>query len=197
MNRIVFAALSLFALLVSNQLFAQSEIVAGYGIFSAQEVKHICSTSYSSNVVTLKGSIDSYVEGRGPWVLGYKYRFNETISAGVVGAYSSTRVSYYLTNIPIDSEGERQVVRTSYYAAMARLSFTWFKVRNMLAYSEFSGGSSYSTAKNRSESIVEKKLSLAYQVNAIGFRLGGKLGAYLELGYGDAGIANVGMSLVF
>jgi hypothetical protein len=43
----------------------------------------------------------------------------------------------------------------------------------------------------------EYNTNLSFQVNALGFRVGKKLAAYAELGFGYRGMINVGASLQF
>lgn len=188
--------LLLLLLYVAVGGYAQGEFVAGYGLFSSGEVDNTFYTPSSSSIITLSENTNSHSDALGPWMVGYKYGVGTKIAVGVIGVVSSMRTNYFGGK---ESNGvlmdDRQRVLSTQYSTLVRMYYSWVKVRNLNIYSGLAAGICYENAKNSTENRYMDKFTPAYQANLLGIRVGGTLGAYLELGYGYAGVANVGLSL--
>lgn len=182
-------------LLFANKIEAQSELIAGYGMFSSGEIDNTFNSSNVKPILDFSNDYKAYASGLGPWHIGFKYNFNKNLAVGVIGVVSTIRTSYFgskLQNgLQVDS---KQTVFSSQYSTMVRAYYSWIHIKNLNIYSSLACGVSYQNYKNTSENRYMNKFSVAYQANALGFRAGNRLGAFLELGYGYAGIANIGLS---
>lgn len=175
---------------------AQGEFVAGYGLFSSVEVDNTFYSPSVSKIVTLDEQYNSHSDALGPWVIGYKHAFGRNFAVGLLGVVASMRTNYFGEKDENGSVVEaKQRVLSTQYSTLVRMYYSWINVRNLNVYSSLAAGLSYESAKNSTESKYLDKFSPAYQANLLGIRVGSKLGAYLELGYGYAGVASVGLSL--
>jgi len=188
---------SLIVFLALAQLgAAQGEFVAGYGIYSSSEMGKDPFKPSTNSITTLSGDYNTHTSGMGPWVIGYKYNLGKHLSFGFMGVVSTFTTNYFgdklVEDIKVDS---KQSVYTNQLSTLIKVAYSWFRIKNLTLYSSCSGGLCYGNFKNSSENIRTERLTPAYQVNLLGVRAGGRLGTYLELGYGYVGIANVGVSL--
>lgn len=181
---------------ISIVTLAQGEIVAGYGIFAANEASGDYSRPSFLQTTTLASSSSYEVEGKGPWMLGFKYEVTPNITFGILGVYSVTNAIYNETVVRngIESSTSQKVV-SNQYSSLVHVSYSWWDYDLLTFYSSVAAGVSYGVFKNSSESIRVNKYAPAYQINALGVRAGAQFGVFLELGYGYAGVANVGLSL--
>lgn len=190
--------LAILFILIANAAtsFAQGEFIAGYGIFSSGEIGSDSFKPSVTSITTLDGDYNTFTNGIGPWVVGYKYEMSEKFSLGVLGVVSTFKTNYFGNTLheglAVDS---KQSVSTNQLSTLARVYYSWIRFDNLTIYSSMAAGISYGNFRNSSENIHTQKFAPAYQANVLGIRAGGRLGAYLELGYGYAGVANVGVSL--
>lgn len=189
-------AILIGSLLISTYSFSQGEFVAGYGVFSSSELGGDSFRPPMENVTTLKGDYNTHTTGLGPWVVGFSYHLSNDFSLGIVGVVNTFTTSYFgstsIDGVDLDA---RQRVSASQLSSLARLHYSWFHVRNLSLYSSVSVGMSYGRFSNSSEKIHKERFTPAYQANFLGVRVGGRFGAFFELGYGYAGVASVGISL--
>ena len=85
----------------------------------------------------------------------------------------------------------------SYYPFMVRGDYTWYRKGRTALYSGAALGLSVVTEDDDEGTRDETEYYLAYQVNAIGIRLGNRVAGFVELGLGYGGILSAGITAAF
>ena len=90
---------------------------------------------------------------------------------------------------------------------VSRIRFNWLNTKFVQIYTGAEAGIKlrnttfidflFTTEVIHDRRWQQKTSAFAYQINAIGIRVGGKIGGILDLGWGDRGIVNFGISYRF
>lgn len=191
-----FNLIALFLITISLPTMAQSsddlpdtELYAGYGILTAQDIL----TGFSS---TLAGSLlPGYVDridakGFGTAFAGFDYFVGRRLSLGLQLNYAQYDESYTLSN------NSTSTLKTSYLTPMVRTKLAWVRNPGFSFYSSLAVGATFLQAKNQSTGgQTDKTAGLAFQVSPIGIRAGNAVALFAELGFGFQGLISAGLSI--
>jgi opacity protein-like surface antigen len=201
----------LLLLLCWGSLFSQSatkEIQLSWGLITIQDLAElgkslgaIIGNAIGSGIVDLilgPGSADRLdhmsTQGYGTFILGYNYSPGR-LKFGLLASYTHYRVNY------IFQSGKTARDLDHFITGMARLDYKWINGSAVKLYSGVGAGICYYHSKGTSaftsDVRTNNEIFFAFQVNALGIRLGKKLGFFIELGLGYNGIINGGLSLEF
>lgn len=188
MNRrsAVISLLVLFGTLRVQAQTPRSEVQVGYGLGSATLLIEGIADVLASALVP--GSIRSVNRtGTGPFIVGYNRYVSERFSVGVQGSYINSNATYTTTSGEFKGSNR-------YLTALLRGDYRWLN-RGVQMYSGLGLGGSYLTSDVGGKS--DNSLGFAFQVNALGVRVGKRVGAFAEVGFGFNGIVTVGVSAKF
>jgi len=200
MTRTLFFVLIITA---NNYLFSQSfnrsylhhDILLSYGIPSPDLFKSINSSMLDEQFPDKRYIRDNY-SGLGNINLTYRYvSENEMLFYGISGSYNKTKGEIYnigqfegdLTRIfiTIAIEGQyryQNMNKVQLYSGIG-IGYT-FGSETLVPPSE--GGKADSSGNIN---------NIAWQINAIGIRIGNSIAGFAEFGYGYKGIVNIGLSI--
>ena len=187
---------TLLLIMLSVQTIAQStdnlhgtELYAGYGILTAQDIL----TGFSS---TLAASLlPGYVEridatGFGTAFVGFDYFAGRRFSLGLQLNYAQYDENYKL------SSGSTTTLKTSYLTPMVRTKLAWVHNPGFSFYSSLAAGATFIQSKDESSAgQTEKTTGLAFHISPIGIRLGNAVAFFAELGFGFQGLVSAGLSI--
>ncbi|KQC01458.1 hypothetical protein [Pedobacter sp. Hv1] len=182
------------ALLLNCAIFARAqkvEVYGSYGLGSAQEI--IDGLSDMGASLFTGGTVSSQTNHLyGPIAVGVNYYFTPRLSAGILYSNTSSR------SIVSGGSSSANTYKNTYNVIMARTDYRYIDKAVQL-YSGISLGSSFATTKpeNGTSTKTASTTDFAYQVNALGIRVGRKIGVFTELGFGYNGIINAGVSMKF
>ncbi|MES2653090.1 MAG: hypothetical protein V4663_15220 [Bacteroidota bacterium] len=189
MKKLLFIALLLnYATFVRAQ---KIEIYGSYGLASAQEIIDGLSdmgTSLFSGGIASSNTNHRY----GPIAVGLNYYFTPRLSAGILYSNTSSR------SVVSGGNSSEHFYKNTYNVIMARTDYRYINKLVQL-YSGISLGSSFAATKpeNGTNTKTASTTDFAYQINALGVRVGRKIGVFTELGFGYNGIINAGISAKF
>lgn len=187
---------ALFFMLVAAEVHGQGEFIAGYGLYSSQEISNTFYKEDARHFVSFNDKFNAYTDGVGPLVVGYNYTVSSRVSIGLTSAVSFIKTNYFgVSDNASGVASTKQRVYSDHYTSLARVYYSWVRFQDFTIYSSIAGGLCYQRYRNQTEDTRVNRFKPAYQANLLGFRAGRRLGAFLELGYGFAGVANVGLSL--
>lgn len=132
----------------------------------------------------------------GMFELGYRYRLSDRIKIGADVSYIQMDRSY---NRTFDEVATRYKGRDQYLMILPTAEFAYIKTPLLTFYGTAAAGILLGRATDRSSDkpVIYHSTFFAYQVNPVGLRVGKKIGAFAEFGYGYKGIATAGVSLRF
>ncbi|MFT5943425.1 MAG: hypothetical protein ACI9Q4_002698 [Sediminicola sp.] len=160
-----------FVNFAQGQTKGTSQIGIGYGAFSLYE--------YVSMVF-------EDVESKGIASVNYKYAVNDGFMVGAAISYEELTGNTNDVLVFFGAEDKEREFTNITFALE-----TDYRYVSKPSFQMYSGvGLAYFTSD-------EYNTNLSFQVNALGFRVGKKLAAYAELGFGYRGMINVGASLQF
>ena len=127
--------------------------------------------------------------------VSYKYYLTKRFSLGGDFTYQS------MTADAVTGGNPAGTIDKAYYSLAARADFNYiakpvFKLYSGIGLGYCQYNQKYSPIDGGSQDTSDAGL-LAVQLNAIGLKFGGKLGGFLELGYGYRGVVNVGLFAAF
>ncbi|MBP6323703.1 MAG: hypothetical protein KA322_01595 [Chitinophagales bacterium] len=131
-----------------------------------------------------------------PIGISYKYYFSKKVCIKSSVSYARTRKLYSFTN-PTSN-----YLRTdNIYSIMVGAEWHYFNKRLVSLYSGLEiGGFIWNTSVLNSENEKDRSTQgyLAFQINALGIRIGNqKIGGFVEIGLGNNGLVNTGLSVKF
>lgn len=188
MNRLsaVVLILVLFTPLCAQAQTPRNELQVGYGVGSATLLIEGIADLLASGLVP--GSIRRVDRtGTGPFIVGYNRYVSERFSVGLQGSFITSDATY--TTTTGEFKGSNR-----YLTALLRGDYRWLN-RGVQLYSGLGVGGSYLTSDVGEQS--DNTLGFAFQVNALGVRVGKRVGAFAEAGFGFNGILTVGVSAKF
>lgn len=170
-------------------------IQIGYGAFIPDQFNNF-ETSMLDELYPQQREVRDRFSSIGTFFLTYRHVFkNENMLWGVTAGYSSSSSEIY--NI-----GQYEGVLDRQFISFAiEWDYRYVNRNGIQLYSGFGLGYTYGTEKLTppEESVNPVSTgdisSVAYQLNAVGIRLGKKYAFFLELGYGYKGIFNTGFSV--
>ncbi|UFH52808.1 hypothetical protein [Spirosoma sp. KNUC1025] len=185
----LFLALSLNVMAQSTDDLHRTEVYAGYGLLTAQDLL----TGFSS---TLAASLlPGYVEridakGFGAAYAGFDYFVGRRVSLGIQLNYAQYDESYKLTN------NTSSTLKTSYLTPMVRSKLAWVRNPGFSVYSSVAVGATFIQSKNEtSGSQTDKTTGLAFHISPLGIRVGNAVALFAEVGFGFQGLVTAGLSI--
>lgn len=149
----------------------------------------------------VEGGGSTTVNSSGIYHLGYRYTGAGRHSFGILLAAERQNVRQTGAMAP-ELWGRYKAVQDRYLTVLADYRFAWGRRPAAKWYSGVSPGVSWQQRRESHNdfSYVKdefSKVRFAYQVTAVGFEFGKKLGGYLELGYGYKGFLSGGLKYGF
>lgn len=171
----------------------------GYGMASVQEINaHVSNFDwFSSRDWQLK-------EAYGPIQLGFGYKTSLKEEVSLVVNYSAFRTEARRnpqtdpSAPPRDTEELLGTEKLRFYSILPTYTYKWRREKNLYLYSSLSAGVVYRTAekwKKYEETEKSERFRYALHFTGLGIRMGNRVGGFLELGFGNFGILNGGLSV--
>jgi hypothetical protein len=200
MKRLLFF---LGTILFTYSLFSQDyyrsydhhDIVIGYGQFIPDQFKSV-NSSMLNDLYPDQRYVRDHYSCMGTIFITYRHIFkNELFLWGITAGMSNSKSEIYNVG---QYEGE---LKRQFYTFAIEWDYRYVNQGLIQVYSGLGLGFTYATEKltpppetstNSSNGNIS---SIAYQLNAVGVRLGKKYSGFIELGYGYKGIINVGFSV--
>lgn len=192
---IILVALSSSSIAQSyDRSYLRNEIKFGYGLVSTDLMQKFTSPNLDSLYPDKRYVRDNF-KGSGIISISYnRISGNELFLIGASISYNNSKSRiYHLGN----DVGELQ---RNYLTAAVELNYRYQNLNKVQIYSGLGIGYKFGTEKlvPSSETGLDSSKSsinsVAWHINAIGIRVGSRLGAFFELGYGYKGIINAGAS---
>ncbi len=142
----------------------------------------------------------------------YFYHVNKTIGIGAVGAFTGMSRDMYITytNLNNNETVKEKTGRAAkqFYTIMPTVKIDWLRKKNVGLYSKIGAGMTliHETQKDDEKSGMKgektdyskNSVMFNFQVSAIGVEVGSpKFRGFAELGYGEQGIALIGLRYKF
>ncbi len=142
--------------------------------------------------IGLAGIVRSESTRDGPaFILSYGRLVREDVKLSFSFGFQKFNVDLYALDY------KWATVNFSYYTFMVRGDYTWYRKSWTSLYSGAAAGLSVVTEESEGESQDDTEYYLAFQVNAIGVRLGNRVAGFVELGLGYSGILSAGITATF
>ncbi len=178
-----------------NRSYLHHDILISYGLPSTDVFQNINSTMLDEQFPDKRYIRDNY-GGSGIACLTYRYvSENEMMFLGISGTYNQTKGDIY-------NVGQFEGELTRKFITIAIEGH--YRYQNMNKVQLYSGigigytfGNETLTAPPDSGSTnsTGSLNSIAWQINAIGIRVGNSIAGFVEFGYGYKGIVNMGISI--
>lgn len=190
-------------ILIAQTIFSQDyyrsydhhDIKIGYGQFIPDQFKSVNTSMLNDMFPDLRYTRDHY-SSMGTLFISYRHIFkNELFLWGITAGMSNSKSEIYNVG---QYEGE---LKRQFYTFAFEWNYRYVNQGPIQVYSGIGIGYSYATetltpppemSNNPNTSNIS---SIAYQINAVGVRLGKKYAGFIELGYGYKGIINIGFSV--
>jgi hypothetical protein len=124
-------------------------------------------------------------------ILSYGRSVKEDLRVGLSFGYQKFNVEYFLADSP------RFTTEVSYFHFMARGDYTYFTREWVRLYSGAGIGMAVVTEEEQEEKSTDTEYWFAFQVNALGARIGKRVAGFVELGFGYNGILSAGITAAF
>jgi hypothetical protein len=191
---IIFISLSIF-----SQDFYRSydhhDILIGYGQFIPDQFKSV-NTTMLNDLYPDQRYVRDHYSSAGALFITYRHIFkNELFLWGITAGISNSKSEIYNVGQFV-GELKRQFISIA-----IEWDYRYVNQGPIQVYSGFGVGFTFATetltpppemSTNPSTANIS---NIAYQINAVGLRLGKKYAGFIELGYGYKGIINVGFSV--
>lgn len=186
-------------LLLSRQLFAQenehkSRITAGVGFVTSQDVFSLISTLVIPEIIlgTITPTSNDYI----PAIYFEYSRFlNDKVRLDVLANYSNSKQKWVFS-----SDGSNAgTFTTDFYTLMVGAHYDWVKNARLIQLHSglYLGGSLYAASSNIEGTTTSDDFAFAYQLDALGIRIGHQVAFELDLGLGYKGLVSAGVSAQF
>jgi hypothetical protein len=196
---IIILSLMISTFAATAQETEKHEIRAGIsdaaGITIGEGLVNVLSNAIVSGLTGVKIK-DTKNKTLGMFELGYRYRLSDRIKVGADLSYLQIDKSYQRTIAETTTKYTR---RGEYLLVLPTAEFAYIKTPLLTFYGTAAAGVLIGRDKELSSGkrYGDNSLSFAFQVNPIGLRVGKKIGAFAELGFGHKGIATAGISFRF
>ena len=186
----------------ATALLALSILIVSSAAVCAQEYRH--EVSVGVGLATVPDLLESFmtiapllfapswiVREESEWVIPaltvhHRYHASRLISVGINFTYQKFNRELYLLNERTSTSA------INYYTVMGRVDFTYVRTRLFRMYSGAALGFSHATESG--EDVEDSgETYFAFQVNAVGLRVGKQFAGYLELGFGFNGVMALGL----
>lgn len=196
----LFLTIVIFSASLSAQGFYRSydhhDISVSYGMFLPDQFNNINSSMLNDLFPEQRYVGDEYTS-TGAIFLTYRHMFhNELFLWGITAGLSSSSSQVYNVG---QYEGE---LKRQYYSVALEWEYRYVNQGIIQVYSGLGVGFTYGTeeltpppSELNTVSSTGDISTVAYQINAVGIRIGKKFGGYAEFGYGYKGIFNIGFSV--
>ncbi len=172
--------------------FDHHDISLSYGIVIPDQIKH-----FSSKTLDDLYPDELYVRDRysspGALFLTYRHKFrNDFMFWGITFGMSSSSGKIYNMG---QYEGE---IKRKFYTGAFDWEYRYFNQGIIQVYSGIGLGFTFGNETFTPNEITQESTgtiaNVAFQVNAVGIRVGKRIGGYIEFGYGYKGVVNLGFS---
>ncbi|RLD71800.1 MAG: hypothetical protein DRJ10_19140 [Bacteroidetes bacterium] len=169
--------------------------MVSYGLPSTDIFQDINSTMLDDKFPDLRYIRDNY---RGSGIINLIYRYvseNEMMFLGISGSYNQTVGDIYNVG---QLEGE---LNREFITVAVEGQYRYQNMNKVQLYSGIGIGYTFGNetlnppASSGNATSIGSINSIAWQINAIGIRVGKSFAGFAEFGYGYKGIVNVGLSL--
>ena len=198
---VTIVAIVLFGLLINFEVKAQkNEVRISYGVLTSSELIQFLGEDFLATALT--GGLYSPSNYRSSGAIGvdYYYKLSKRWSIGANFTFEELKkdVSYDKNRTVAGNS------KNNYFTFMPQTRFSYLNNNGIELYSGLSLGASLRAEKftpSKNETTLEgedsSQLFLAFQANLLGIRVGKKLGGFAELGFGNKGVINAGVSYKF
>jgi hypothetical protein len=194
---------------MSNKRFFSTVVVLVYlsSVVSAQEMAGEFSVgvgAFSARALSKEnvwgsqrdGAGSSQVKTSGVYHLSYRFLKKERMSLGFLVTGELQKVTNTGAPMP-EHAGKYSESRDRYLALLVDYRYHWGAKKHTSWYSGLAPGVAWGHSKVFHDDFgpmktQSSKTRLAYQVTAVGLRVGRRLSGYVEMGYGYKGIFSVG-----
>lgn len=172
------------------------DISVSYGLFLPDQFNNVESSMLNDLYPEQRYVGDEY-KSTGAVFLTYRHIFrNELLLWGITAGLSSSQSEIYNVG---QYEGE---LNRQYYTVALECEYRYVNQGVVQVYSGIGLGFTYGIeeltpppSEENATTSTGNISNVAYQLNAVGIRIGKKFGGYAEFGYGYKGIFNVGFSV--
>jgi hypothetical protein len=171
------------------------DIQVSYGLFHPDQFQSVESDMLNERYPTKRYVRDEY-SSTGSIFLTYRHMFrNELFLWGITAGYSSSASKIYNVG---QYEGE---LNRQFITVALEWEYRYVNQGPVQVYSGLGLGFTYATEELTPppelgvEAATGNISTFAYQLNAVGIRIGKKFGGFAEFGYGYKGIVNLGFSV--
>ena len=171
------------------------DIMIGYGQFIPDQFKTVNTPMLNDLFPDQRYVRDNY-SSMGAIFITYRHIFkNELFLWGITAGVSNSKSEIYNVG---QYEGE---LTRQFYTFAIELNYRYVNQGPIQVYSGIGVGFTYGTEtlipppEMLTIATTNNISNIAYQINAVGVRLGKKYAGFIELGYGYKGIINVGFSV--
>ena len=171
------------------------DISIGYGLFIPDQFKNVGSAMLDDRYPDKRYVRDEY-SSIGAFFVTYRHILNnEVMLIGVTAGYSSSKAKIYNVG-QFEGDLSRQFITVA-----VEWEYRYVNQGPVQVYSGLGLGFTYGTEsltpppEPETSSQTGNISSIAYQVNAVGVRVGKKFAGFAEFGYGYKGIVNLGFSV--
>lgn len=188
---------------ISSGIYCQSydksylhhDIMISYGLPATDLFQNVSSSMLDDRFPDRRYIRDNY-SGTGIICLTYRYvSENEMMFLGIDGTYNKTKGDIYNVG---QLEGE---LSRTFFTLAIEAQYRYQNMNNVQLYSGVGLGYAFGketlTPTLESGGLVGKGTvnHIAWQINAIGIRIGNTIAGFAEFGYGYKGIINIGVSM--
>jgi len=178
-----------------EESYLHHDFMVSYGLPSTDIFQDINSTMLDDKFPDLRYIRDNY---RGSGIINLIYRYvseNEMMFLGISGSYNQTVGDIYNVG---QLEGE---LNREFITVAVEGQYRYQNMNKVQLYSGIGIGYTFGNetlnppASSGNATSIGSINSIAWQINAIGIRVGKSFAGFAEFGYGYKGIVNVGLSL--
>lgn len=190
LNKTLICFLISNVVLLNAQQKGTSEIKAGYGVLSSNEIGKV----FTDIIITPFSETKTTDEKHsGALFIGYNYAVKDNWTIGTDLVYERYTASVNKQNLTVASQ------KNDIYTLAVNSTYSYISKPKFRMYSGVGLGYTFSNEKlspNQSDvqSVSSKSSSFNFQVIGAGIRRGGKIAGFAELGFGYKGIINLGIS---
>ncbi|RUT72211.1 hypothetical protein D0817_00910 [Flavobacterium cupreum] len=193
---IVLSVLLLCATIAKAQDTEKNEIRVGYSDATFIQLGDGFADAFSNAIVSGLSGVkykDAKNKTIGMFEAGYRYNINERLKIGGDLSYLKSEDTFKAS-----TANAKSVTRnTNYLMGLATVEFSYIRTSLLNFYGSGGLGIISGSIKETGGSYSSNEVGFAYQINPAGLRVGKKLGAFVELGYGYKGIATAGINYRF
>lgn len=188
---------AIIAVMVSSLGVAQTrrhDVSLSYGLVTSDQITDILEDILTI-IITFGTFSKRDIQFTGAPFFTYHYAPKGRFGVGfALGAYRSKGDLYLL-------DEQRGTFKETSYVGAAEIDYRWIMGRSFQLYSGLGAGATLKrgtyTVTGEPESEVTSRVRPTVHLNLLGFRVGGKVGFFAELGAGYKGVINLGLSAQF